>query len=123
MSRKIRTRTPDTNPPNTTEMAQFVRSHLSTGDLLAQLAEEAAELAQAALKLRRAYEGTNPTPISIKEATEALREEYADIRLCLKVADVLGSPVETYDIMDRKLARWCGRLREAGGAAHGKDGL
>lgn len=37
----------------------------TTTDLLCQLAEEASELAQAALKLKRAMEGTNPTPMSV----------------------------------------------------------
>lgn len=39
-----------------------VTDYLTPVELLAQLAEEGAELAQAALKLRRAYDGTNPTP-------------------------------------------------------------
>ena len=111
------------NPPNTFEMTQIVRDHLPTAELLAQLAEEAAELAQAALKLRRVYEGTNPTPVTQKDALAALREEYADVRLCLKVLDILGTPGPVYDLMDRKLARWCSWLLEAdaGGEAHGED--
>lgn len=36
--------------------------YLPEAEVLAQLAEEVAELAQAALKLRRALDGTNPTP-------------------------------------------------------------
>lgn len=42
--------------------AKNVTDYLTPAELLAQLAEESAELAQAALKLRRAYDGTNPTP-------------------------------------------------------------
>lgn len=37
---------------------------LSREELLAQLAEECSEAAQAALKLRRAGSGENPTPVS-----------------------------------------------------------
>lgn len=37
-------------------------------EILAQMAEEAAELAKAALKLRRAKDGVNPTPVDIKIA-------------------------------------------------------
>lgn len=42
---------------------RYIASVLSTEDILCQLAEEASELAQAALKLRRALTGTNPTPL------------------------------------------------------------
>lgn len=37
-------------------------------ELLAQLAEECSEAAKAALKLRRARDGVNPTPVSEEEA-------------------------------------------------------
>jgi hypothetical protein len=46
-------------------------TYLPLTELLAGVAEEAAELAQAALKLRRAYDGTNPTPKPINEAIDA----------------------------------------------------
>lgn len=39
-----------------------VCDYLTPSEILAQLGEECAEGAQAALKLRRAYDGTNPTP-------------------------------------------------------------
>lgn len=110
------------NPPSNYDNEQFVRDHLPIGERLTQLAEEAAELAQAALKLRRAYDGTNPTPVSVKEATAALLEEYADVRLCIKVLNLPGRPATIYDMMDRKVARWADRLRAAdtGGAARGE---
>ena len=41
---------------------------LSREELLAQLAEECSEAAQAALKLRRAGSGENPTPVSEEDA-------------------------------------------------------
>lgn len=50
--------------------------------MLEQLAEEAAELAQAALKLARIERGENPTPVSKEEAEENLREEYTDVYQC-----------------------------------------
>ena len=55
---------------------------LGTEELLAQLAEEAAELGKAALKLRRALDGKNPTPVSPAEALRNVREEMADVLLC-----------------------------------------
>ena len=47
---------------------EYIAENLSDEDILCQIAEEAAELAQAALKLRRAMTGTNPTPVTVDEA-------------------------------------------------------
>ncbi len=52
---------------------------------LEQLAEEASELSQAALKLARVYRGENPTPVSADQALDSLVEETADVRNCLNV--------------------------------------
>lgn len=51
-------------------MSKKVSDILPKTEILAQLAEEASELAQAALKLRRALDGTNPTPKSVEECLE-----------------------------------------------------
>ena len=48
-------------------MSKKVSDILPKTEILAQLAEEASELAQAALKLLRALDGTNPTPKSVEE--------------------------------------------------------
>ena len=58
---------------------EYIASRLSREDILCQLAEEASELSQAALKLRRAITGTNPTPVSESRATDDLFEELADV--------------------------------------------
>lgn len=52
---------------------------LSREELLAQLTEECSEAAQAALKLRRAGSGENPTPVSEEDAFHKLIEELADV--------------------------------------------
>jgi NTP pyrophosphatase (non-canonical NTP hydrolase) len=57
--------------------------YLPLTELLAGVAEEAAELAQAALKLRRVLDGTNPTPKSRAEAMLDFEEEIADVQLYL----------------------------------------
>ena len=57
---------------------------LDDKELLCQLAEEAAELSQAALKLRRAMDGKNPTPKSVAQCKSELDEEIADVLLCLE---------------------------------------
>ena len=58
---------------------EYIAQKLSREDILCQLAEEASELSQAALKLRRAITGTNPTPVSESTATDDLFEELADV--------------------------------------------
>ena len=76
------------------------------------MAEEATELAHAAMKLRRAYDGSNPTPMTKGEAIDNLIEEIGDVILYL---EVLGFPVdpEVYrKDMNTKLERWVRRLKE-----------
>lgn len=91
---------------------EMEKNHFSTiidlpkTEILAQLGEEAAELAQAALKLRRAFDGTNPTPVSEAEAWEALIEELSDVALCCKLLNILPN----YCTMQDKLKRWEKRL-------------
>lgn len=56
---------------------EMVRNKLDSRALLEGLAEEAAELSQAALKLIRAKGlSGNPTPISDEEAEAHLAEDY-----------------------------------------------
>ena len=95
-------------------MNVVIRELLEGTELLAQLAEETAELGKAALKLRRAIDGTNPTPISVEEAFGNFEEEIVDVLLCL---DVLGYDLQELSkyrgIMDGKRERWVNRLRKA----------
>lgn len=90
-----------------------MRDVLPETEILAQLAEEASELAQAALKKRRVLDGTNPTPVSLGEANDNLVEEAADVLLCLSEAlsqedYVVGIP----KVMKQKRERWEARLNE-----------
>lgn len=84
---------------------------LPEDEILAQLAEECAELAQAALKLRRAISEVNWTPKSIEECRVNLIEEYADVRTCydaLQWDDILMRVQISHD----KQKRWTERLLE-----------
>lgn len=94
---------------------EFIRDRVPQEELLAQLAEEAAELCHAALKLRRVYDGTNPTPVKRSEAFDNLLEEAADVLLLLIVLRLdPGRHLARYhEIMGAKLARWVDRLRAA----------
>lgn len=92
---------------------EYIREKLTNEDLLLQLAEEAAELGHAALKLARILVGRNPTPQNMRGAVDNLNEEIADVELVLKT---LGYDLENdhnrQSRMDDKLDRWVHRLRE-----------
>lgn len=93
--------------------SDIIREKIGIGEVLAQLAEEATELAQAALKYRRVITGTNPTPVSKEEALEHLREEIADVDLCLVIAGDLCEEADNELFrMEAKRARWIERLGE-----------
>lgn len=98
-------------------MSDKITDYLPETEILAQLAEEAAELAQAALKLRRAIDGTNPTPKSVDECKANLLEEIADVSLCACLLMTPDTDYWTvYDTMAGKRNRWLERLKEKEGA-------
>ena len=87
---------------------RYVLEHIDKRTLLEQLAEEAAELSQAALKLIRA-EGLsgNPTNRNALIAREQLNDEVDDV---LMIVDELKIPVlESY--ANDKWQRWANRIR------------
>lgn len=94
------------------EKVEYIVDALSDVELLAQLAEEAAELGHAALKLRRAIDGGNPTPVTKAEAVKNLREEIADVWLLVKVLGMdEDQDIEIYrEIMASKVDRWASRM-------------
>ena len=77
-------------------------------ELLCGLAEECGELTQAALKLRRAYDQTNPTPIDKERAYDDFCEEIADVQLYLDQIPYNKKFVN--EIKEKKLIRWRNRL-------------
>lgn len=86
----------------------IINDKMPVVELLAGLAEEASELAQAALKLRRVFDGTNPTPTHEDEAISNLYEEIADVNLY--VDNLYINPSLVDEIKQKKLHRWEGRL-------------
>lgn len=94
------------------EKLQYIIDCMSGEELLCQLAEEAAELGHAALKLRRCLDTTNPTPVSKEDAWKQLFEEIADVWLVLKTLGLdTDSMLERYqDIQAEKTDRWADRL-------------
>ena len=101
-------------------MSKKVSDILPKTEILAQLAEEASELAQAALKLRRALDGTNPTPKSVAECEANLTEEIADVTNAISAlldswfGESIESENEFWDaereIEGAKYKRWISRL-------------
>lgn len=91
---------------------------LSEETILIQLAEEAAELSQAALKLVRAINGD--TPVTEAEARKHVLEEIADCLVCGSL--LIGEPekLAIEVIMEQKMQRWEERLEQA---AENDDGI
>lgn len=92
----------------------MIPEELAQTELLCMLAEESNELGQAALKLRRAIDGSNPTPKSIDQCKQALIEEMADVMLCYSVVDLtLSEGFKAANQTKRqKYLRWMERLNE-----------
>lgn len=93
-------------------MVDFIRDVIPEEELLCQLAEEASELAQAALKMHRVLDGRNPTRVRMSEAWANLQEEVADVLLTLHVLGIEYNEPEYTVQMDNKLDRWVGHLME-----------
>lgn len=93
---------------------------IGEGAALEQLAEEAAELAQAALKVARIVRHKNPTPIDYETAFYSLIEELGDVRVCIKVLESFYGKLDTQETEKQKLERWQQRVHAfytGGGAA------
>ena len=96
-----------------------ITGRLTEAEVLCQLAEECCELSHAALKLRRALTGNNPTPVPAEAAEAALAEELADVMLTWAVYSRGRYPDEAIDdrlqdMAEEKARRWLHRLKEAG---------
>ena len=78
-------------------------------EVACQLCEEAAELFQAANKLRRLLDGKNPTPKRREEIMEDLLEEAADVSGCLLLLGIGLEEIKA--IRSRKLRRWYNRMQ------------
>ena len=96
---------------------EYIAENLSEEDILCQIAEEAAELAQAALKLRRAITQTNPTPVTVEKAADDLMEEYGDTVVAYVAYSIKRDLIDRkyVDILEKsntKYSRWAQRIKE-----------
>lgn len=80
-----------------------------------QLAEECCELAQACIKFQRTLDVPSDTPLTRREATVMLIEEFTDVLVCARVLGLMEDP----DLFDAKLQRWKDRLLAQ--VQHGKE--
>lgn len=85
-----------------------IKGELGREELLAQFAEECAELGKAALKLRRGLDGRNVTPISVLDAEIDVQEEIADVFLLMVMCGMEDG--EIAETIYKKVPRWCRRL-------------
>lgn len=76
-------------------------------------AEECMELAHICLKIARKIRDENPTPRTFEEMVENLKEELADVTLCVdSVEKIMGLPSdEIDDICEAKRSRWADRMK------------
>jgi NTP pyrophosphatase (non-canonical NTP hydrolase) len=96
---------------------KYISSRMTEEAALRQIAEEAAELAQAALKYLRTRKQDSPTPTTPAEALTNLLEEIGDVQVSLNVwlegydKSAVLAIVNSFE--KGKKERWAVRLREA----------
>lgn len=96
------------------EYAKYVQDTLPTRDMLEQVAEEAAELSQAALKLIRAYGlSEDPTPTTCEQALSDFSEETQDLFCVLRLVfpDSRWECITNIDDYP-KYRRWARRIED-----------
>ena len=98
-------------------MNRIINQKLGARERLEVLAEEAAELSQAALKMIRAYRMgrvVNPTPLTPEEALENLFEEVADVEVAIESLGLYYmNRGKIEKIKEKKRKRWAERLKGA----------
>ena len=81
--------------------------------MLEMLAEECAELTQAALKFARYNRGENPTPKTYMQCLDAFTEEIADVQLIIDQFENWIDKNRIKAIKEQKTVRWAERIRKA----------
>lgn len=97
------------------DLLNLIRERKTPDYLYRQLAEECAELAQAALKVVRAQNGE--TPEKLEDAMDHYIEELADVFVMTNIANedlTASQQTQMYKFMDSKRARMAERLNSSG---------
>ena len=101
-------------PDELYELIWEIDQRIDIDNRLTQLAEEAAELAQAALEHRRALQTArfdrhvSPTTKTLNDSYDSLVEEGSDVMLAMLVTTIR---LISSDIMLNKAKRWLDRLK------------
>ena len=96
--------------PFVKEYIERIRIEVPMTDIYEQLAEEALELSQAAIKMSRLESETNPTGKTREEAINNLREEYTDVlNIAMRILEIEPDWLQG----DYKMMRWCKRIDRA----------
>jgi len=88
------------------DLEAAILARVSIPAVYESLAEEASELAHAALKCARALRGENPTPVSAEAARMMAAEEYCDVYNAARTLGIFVDP----DLAIGKMERWAARL-------------
>ena len=94
------------------ENLSYIFDALSEDDRQLQIIEEASELIQAICKLIRARKGTNPTPVTTKQARAMMLEESADVAVSMEANATYTDAQEINRIKLEKAERWVNRIKE-----------
>lgn len=94
---------------------EYILEQLPDEVLFTQLAEEATELAQAALKMYRIIDGRNPPRCSLSKARANLLEEIADVINCLQMLSISPNVCDYEETIRQKIIRWAEHLRTENG--------
>lgn len=106
-----------------------IKSEIGTPAMLEQTSEECVELVEAIFSLlrlahacqkeSRRLRGENPTPATEAECRAAIREEMADVSVCLGQLNEAGYPIDM-EAVKAKIERWESRIdtRNAAEAAN-----
>lgn len=90
------------------ESIKYIRNKMTRAELYGQLAEECAELAQAALKLQRLLMPLNKPRTDAQSCYAQLEEEVEDVLLCLQVLGCSSNQA----IAVYKANRWASNIAE-----------
>ena len=84
----------------------YMRDRIGDAAMLEQLAEECAELGQAALKMARVLRKENPTPVTSAEAQKNLSEEFTDVLICAAEFRLYPDIKQACEKWERFKQRW-----------------
>lgn len=87
-------------------------NEIGTPAMLELLAEESAELTQAALKMARKIREENPTPKTYTECRANLIEEYSDVIQCARELELQPDELQIEAKTERFKERWKEHLNE-----------